>query len=203
MCARKWTILLFRPILEKRAVIIMRVLLLLLIVAIAATLAHAECGTACPYGNNDCKDPDCPRCNGPGGFGGVCVKGFQCNETCVSDTDCDQSNGTICTQCWQKRCSAPCGGKCTKDSQCGAPGCGACIGNHCTLSSCGQACSGDSDCRWGSCLKCGENKRCVSQCGTFCHRHQDCPATCPKCTSNICIKNVTTEAPTDAVRMGH
>jgi hypothetical protein len=159
----------------------------LAILSQAAMNAGSQCGQACPYGNNDCPDPTCSRCNGPGGFGGVCVKGQQCFANCTANTDCDQTGE--CTQCWRGQCSAGCGMKCKSDKYCRAAGCSVCIAGQCQLWVCGQACQSSSDCQWGSCTHC-DGGFCRAHCGAICKQNSDCSGTCSVCgTNGTCVSS--------------
>ena len=163
----------------------------LLVAAVIVTSANAaQCGQACPYGNNDCTDPSCSRCNGPNGFGGVCVSGNACFASCSANTDCDQTSE--CKQCWLGKCTAGCGMPCANDTFCGAPGCNRCISGQCQLSSCSASCTEDGDCKYGSCISC-VGGTCRGKCGVICTQDADCGATakCPSCVAGKCSANTT------------
>jgi hypothetical protein len=154
------------------------------------TASAAQCGQPCPYGNNDCTDPSCSRCNGTNGFGGVCVPGNSCSTKCSANTDCDQTSQ--CKQCWQGVCTAGCFMPCTNDTFCGAPGCNRCIAGVCQLSSCAQQCTADTDCKFGSCISC-VGGRCRGKCGVACTQNDDCGASakCSVCLAGKCAANTT------------
>jgi hypothetical protein len=166
-----------------------QILTVLFVLGVAVAYA-ADCGQPCPYGNNDCVNPSCPRCNSTTGFGGTCVAGFACLESCKANTDCDQTSQ--CKQCWLGKCTAGCQMPCTNDTFCGAPGCNKCIAGICQLSACGQQCLEDTDCKFGSCLTCIQG-RCVAKCGAGCTVDSDCGASakCNSCVSGKCAANST------------
>lgn len=177
-----------------------------LAVAIVGTFAfmpsQSKCGmTVCPFGNNNCTDPACSRCNGPSGFNGVCVQGHPCGHACTTPGDCDQLSD--CKLCIDKKCSASCSMKCSSSSQCAAP-CGTCINGTCQEWKCGNTCTKSGDCA-GPCATCAGGK-CVSECSALCQKDSDCPFGCGhcnngKCTSggkckSKCVSNLQCLAPT-------
>lgn len=171
--------------------LVMKVILFIGSAILAALVASQQCGTACPYGNNDCPLANCTRCNGPGGFGGVCVQGYPCFSNCKANTDCDQTSS--CRECWLGKCSAGCGSPCNSSEYCRAPGCDACIAGQCQLWSCGNTCSTSADCKWGSCTSCIDGK-CTAKCGAICLVDSDCDATpgCNNCTVGKCTNSTNT-----------
>lgn len=146
---------------------------------------NPQCGQVCPFGNNNCSaNPSCSRCNGPGGFNGICVKGYACGQSCESKFDCDQT--TNCTECLAETntCAAACGMPCGADAQCGST-CNKCVGGQCQLWMCGKSCSASNPCV-GPCASC-VNGTCTTQCGSVCLSSADCPQNaCPDCLNGIC-----------------
>ena len=157
-------------------------------------VSSGKCGQSCPYGNNDCPAASCSRCNGPGGFGGVCVKGYPCEHACKADTDCDQTSQ--CNQCWAGKCSSTCGpqSNCSTSHHCLSPGCNACIDHQCQMWSCGKNCNSNSDCMWGSCTECYQGV-CGATCAGFCLQDSDClGGGCTSCQDSKCIGSTTVAA---------
>lgn len=173
----------------------MRALLIAALAAVAwaAITVPRSCGvTPCPFGNNNCTDLACSRCDGPGGFNGMCVAGHACGSSCVSNGDCDQLGD--CKWCEAGKCKAVCKANCTSSSDCAAP-CGSCVEGTCQKWSCGETCTKSSDCA-GACGTC-VNSKCQSECGNECKTNSDCPFGCGTCKDGTCVAANTCQAACD------
>jgi len=160
------------------------VVVIVLLVALAhiTICSAAACNDTC-YGNNDCANNYCVRCENK-----TCQKGLPCNSACEVDTDCDIISG--CTLCTNKVCTANphgCGAKCVNNNDCQDSVCTACLSDMCVPGwGCNHDCLNDKDCNiQGNCRYCVKNK-CSAPCLGKCTSDDDCEPGCNKCVDGLC-----------------
>mmetsp|Transcript_128771 Transcript_128771/g.181688 ORF Transcript_128771/g.181688 Transcript_128771/m.181688 type:complete len:271 (+) Transcript_128771:20-832(+) len=150
-----------------------------------------KCGSGCNFpcrASGNCLDPNCAFC-----YQSHCTSSphHKCGQTCIHNSDCEQSPANECKVCQNGKCIVPCGAACKSDANCLGETCKKCTRTTkgtliCAAQShrCGQQCTTNDQCdQSGVCSQCNLG-RCGAGCGFPCTKNSQCLDTnCPVCNA--------------------